>query len=1487
MQKGEYFSNSYRVMITNKPFHFIVYLSEYLLTLITQVTLSIIGYEYNFDEILPSKHFYIIFIQHINKLPEYIKLLIIIIIFVLIFVYFFIYNKFAFENKFIFNIITINFFEIFIFRCFFMFLLNLILSIQGISLVIILLISIAIIALIFMNIFYNHLHYFSPHFIVYPYDYYSSMTDLFHIIEKICLSIALQNLRKSLNQFFFILSYVLQIGCFIYSVYIFKYKSYCIMSNIFLNKSRFSFIASSMIINFIAIIQGKKNYLTYTYLLLSLIIYFVMCLLVQIFYNPYSNAYFLTDDSIDNLYFYYYIIDHLRNDSFLLECKIREHFLSCQKCNLCKNIRGYLTNKKCYKIVYKILYNKVGVLEHTMNELIHIVLVSGKEALKYNSFYLINLMYCYYININKKNFVLSLNLKLLFEVINLENKNILENHLLSTEQILLINEFLSKSDNILKRIQLILTETIIKEKVNHFFDLYEILLDLKSKKFKSKLYYNKNEGIINFYKYISICSMIYEEIFNVSLSNGGVSLKENPIFLDDMSNKNAGLNQIIIQLNLLNFENMIIYIVGEFAKYKGKALCQLFPNIFKTQQLSIMKNKIMNAKFLSLINKDKDFFQSNTLKGKNNEEQHIDLQLLVFEEVSQRKIYVMIKLKLNLIYPLGMAKQILLTGFYSVDRNIIITLDKSTNENKKEIVLNSGESKFKSEIGNYSTQETELIKYKKKDKYYNGKKLFFVTKFYVNPHIYNIYSLFTTEKQKTYKKEKIMDGIARNNLYDIESRFGGGESTTQNLNFMQTQTSSTFNQITKDVQNFKRREKGGKKDNKKIYYLKYYQIGLLIIALVILLFQFLSHILLNYSIKGIDNKNSVLMMLKNYFGIFNNIFTSTLSLACLAENESGKKCQSMVSYFEKEFSQRKPGPPLVLEIYTFMKNYGMCFQISAVRQLIVRFLTNSNDETMNELINSNMTSLIISENYTKDGNKLTAHKQTKTFMDVLNHLTAALVVLNSDDNYLNYAVYIVNRFNLSESWTSSEEPFKYVHTTQQLSDYQKYFYLLLLNYQPFLDRMEYITGILLRKTEQTIQLNISYIYIIIVIVLLAYILLIIVIYLYIQRYYKIIAELLDGIEKKMELKNEQISVREMFLQKIEKLRIIISLYKQDIYQAIVDLNFIYDNYKKFIDEKNKEMAKYLKKEKYFIENNYNSKDKTKKIIQTHISSIKSNLIYLYFIIFIFVVSIASSITLYLLWNEYKSKYNKIYYLIKSHGNLSNDAYKIVNYYQLMLYNSFTLEDINSYEKFDVSKGDDLFRKLYTDIEDIYESNKYNQNIAEYRLNNIDIYFNYTCKTFFDSLYETNSNLKQKENPTQQNYFIEICETANIFKSNNYKHIFSMLIEMIQIGINQIHDHSYEGLILIKKSEHFIKTTKVFLYVYYFAFEILSYRVQRQSYEKIFQLIDSYLLGGFLIYYFVSFIFILVIILVYIFRFNKNYRQLHEIKKVFKICNKQE
>ena len=463
MFKSEYFSNSYRVMITNKQFHFIILLLEYLITFSAMITLYTIKFKIEFDENLPNQFFYAIFIQKINNLPEFVKILISSLILVIIIAYFLIYNKFVFEHKNIFNSIAINFFENFIFRLFIIVLFHILISIKGIPLLILIIVSIFDFFLIVNNFFMNHLYYFSPHFIVYPYDYFSSSMDIFHIIEKLFISIALQSSIKALNKFFFVFSFALQFMNLYYSVYILYNKSYYIMSNIFLDKVRFSLIAGSFINNIILVLLGNKNYLINTYLLISINVFFAVFLLVLIFFNPYSNVYFVTDNNIENLYFYYYIIDHLRNDSFLLEEKIRAHFNKCQKCNLCKNLKNYLAKKKCYKLVYKILYNKSGLLEHTTNELIHTVLIKGKEALKYNSFFLINLMYCYYINLKQKNYVLSLNLKLLFEIINAENKNILENHSLSTEQIMLINEFLSKADNLLNIMKIILTEPLIKE----------------------------------------------------------------------------------------------------------------------------------------------------------------------------------------------------------------------------------------------------------------------------------------------------------------------------------------------------------------------------------------------------------------------------------------------------------------------------------------------------------------------------------------------------------------------------------------------------------------------------------------------------------------------------------------------------------------------------------------------------------------------------------------------------------------------------------------------------------------------------------------------------------------------------------------------------------------------------------------------------------------------------------------------------------------
>ena len=1492
MMNNEYFSNCYHALITNKFFHSLILLLEYFITFLSQITLYTIKFEFKYDEEIPNGFFYAVFIQKIHNLQEYIKLLIIIIIFALTFIYLIVYTKFSFKKKNLFNLIIINFFEIFIFRLFLIIILNILLAIKGIPGIIMAVISILFISLIMKNIHYIHLHYFAPHFIVFPYDYFSSITDSFHIVEKICLSIAFQSGIKPFNEFLFIFCFILQIANLIHSIYILHYRSYYIMSNIFLNKLRLSIFGTSVILDLILVFFRHKNLLLYTYLVIGINVLLIEIIVVQIFYNPYSHSYFSTDDKIENLYFYYYIIDHLKNDSFLLEEKLQAHLIKCQKCNLCKNLKSYLEKKNCYKKVYKILFNKNSVLEDTLNEIIHNVLVKGKEALKYNSFYLINILYCYYLNMNKKNYVLSYNLKLIFEIINLENKNILENHLLSTEQITLINEFLSKADNILDKIRLILTETTMKEKLNQFFTLYEVLFELKSKKFKNKLYYNKNEGIVNFFKYISICSMIYEEIFNVSLSNGGLSLKENQIFLDDIANKNnAKINQIIIQLDLLSFHNKIIYITGELAKFKGKTLCQLFPNVIKGQQLVRMKKKIMNSKYLTYINKDKDFFQIN--KGQNNDDKYINLQLLIYDEENNKKIFVIIKLLLNLIYPVNLTKQILLTGFYSTDKNVVITLDKSTNESKKEIVLNSEDNKFQSEIMNYSFNEIELIKFKKNDKYYKGKKLLFVTKFYVNPNCYNVYSIFHSEKQKTFRKSfgNEEDKKNINNLFDMESKkniYTGAETNNQNFNFMmqESQTSSTFAQISNDVQNFKKREKSGKKDKKNSHYFQYFQIGILFLSLLILLFQIIVHYSLNKSIVHIGNQNDAVINLRQYSGIYNYLFSSILSISCLSHAPKADNCTSVINFYQYALLKR-PGPPLF--VFLFMSGKGTCYALIDARNKILKILINSKDKSLNSLLNSETISLSISQNITSSGNKLLALKQKIPFIDVMNYMTNAIVVLTSEINNLDVnRVYILNKVDINGNWNSSEIPFINVRLSGQLSEYQYNFYYLLLNFQQFVVKLNEISDNLFNSTSNTIFSNVSFIKVIIVVIFVFTIILQGIIYIYIISYFKILAVLFNDIEKKLDLKNDDISVREMFLQKIEKLKIIISLYKQDIYQAIVDLNFIYDNYKKFIEEKNKEMAKLLKREKFLNERIMSSNNKAIKEIQKNISLIPVNRSYLYYIALCSLASLIISVIIFLIWTSYESTYKRIYHIIEYHGALSTNGYKIVSYYQLMLYNSITVEDINKLEGLDSSKDEDIFQKIYTDLENLYELKKYTKKIDKYNLDNLYEYFNHNCNSFVNQLFEIVFALKS--NPSKETFkstFLEACEMFNVLQSKDYKYVFSMLFEITLTGINEINDHSYMGLMQHLRSINYSKRLISFIFLYFNIFEILSYRVQRETYIKVFELIDSYLLTGFVIYYIASFIFILIIILVYIYKFKKNYYKLHEMKKVFKICNKQE
>jgi len=1488
LKENEYFSNSYKSIISNKFFHLIVILIEYIFTIIVQIVIFIRQFDSTYKDKNTNIDFHLIMIKIVNQTNEYIKIILLLLIFLFILIYYYIYNKYSLKKYNLSNLIAINIFEIFIFRLFFIIICHYLFSLENtiISLVFVI-ISILIIAIIIHSFSMNHLYYFSPHFIKYPYDYYSSFNDIFHLFQKYLICFSLQNSNINLCKFIFIIVFIMQIISFFYSAYIFNFKSYYIMSNIFLNKARFSFIASTVLINVIMIFLGINNIKNVSFFIYGMNIYIICFIIIQIFYNPYNYIYFDSDENIENIYFYFYIIDHIKNKDFILEEKIEKHISACRSCDLCLKVKKYLSNKFDYKKVFKIIYKNNCAFSKIMNDIIHSVLVNGKQSLKNNSYFLINIIFCYYIYYNKKDYILSSNMKIIYEIINEENSNILENHLLTTEQIFLLNEFLNKSKKILDEIQEILMNNNYKSKIKQFFELDHDIFELKDKKYKSKLYYNKNEGIVNFCRHISICTMIYEELFNATLSNGGLPLKENPVFLDEISKKqNLEINQIIIQLDLLTFENKIIYIIGEFSKYKNKALCQLFPNIFRSKQLLIIKDKIMKQKYFKTINNEKKQKEFSQLNNNNTlGQQYIDFHCIIYDNVENSKKFRMINLRVNLIYPLNVTKKILLYGVYSIEKNVIITLDKSTEEKKEEYVLNYDDNEEQNEIKN-----NFLVHYKKNVKYFNNQKLTFVDKYFINPNVYNIYYIYKIEKQKTIKEDNIRN--EKNKIYDHNNSnikndiYGESDGGNFNIMVQSTASTSTFAQINNDRQGFKKRNKGGKNNNKKKMHFKYYQIGIVIISIFILLCQIICHICINNYNNNLDQKNMVLSMLKNYFGIYNILFSSILSLSCLTKESRGDECSSTFDLFEDHYIKETGNTFLNIPEFIANQNRFMSAQLSGLKLQFMDILSSINDENFNNLVNSEITIYSISQNISFDEIKFNLQIQNISFLNVLDFMTTGFLVMTSNNEYIKENIYIVNQVNIRKL---SISPFIHIKSNRQLTQYQSYFYYLVLNYQNFVKKIDIISIQLIILTGKLSALSISLIFYFLIINLLFYLLLHLALFFYIQKYFKLIADLFEDIQNKLNLKNDNISVSEMFFQKIQKLKIILSLYKQDLYQSIVDLNFIYDNYKKFVEEKNKEMAKYLKKEKYInSSNNTNStKDKNKKVNIRYIMSVPENRKRVLFLLITLLYSFCLVIGFYIMWESYYSDYNRMNALIKTHGNLSNDIYKLINYYHLMIFQNLTIEDINRLERYNISNGVDVFSNMYKDIQDLYDSKKHMDKLSHsYNLDNIDSYYKYTCKTYYEYLFKSNTFLRLS-NIKYKDFLIFVCEYSKIFKSNNYKQIFSILIEYIQIGLNEINDRSYDGLIAIIHKINYPRIIVFFMTVYNYALEILGAQLQRKTNQKINFVMIIYSRISFILFYISSSLFILIIVFGYIWNLNTNYNKIHELKKVFKICNKKE
>ena len=367
---SHYLSISYKLLIKNKVIQALFFLFENLL-IIAQI-IDIYSNDFkihitNNTNIFSPLTNLIIAVKILSIILNFIIYFSIIII--LIISYFVLNILRSKENTF--NRVLINITELFFYRLFSLFIFNYLFIFKGIYLFINIIFIIPFLLILTLHFYQNNLFLFFPNLINYPYDKFSMLIDLHLLIVKIFLSISGMILNEKISKLGFILSIFILLTLLIYLSYIMIKKSFYLMNNCSLNKIRYSIILSSCIMIILILIVDKSTIYNLFYEICYFNILLMCLLLVCYFYDPYQFCKFDSDDNIENIYYYFFILDREKNDYFLLEQKIEEHLSKCNFCNLCKKYKDFKLKNNDEEIdLYYIISNCDNILLNLLNNLV-------------------------------------------------------------------------------------------------------------------------------------------------------------------------------------------------------------------------------------------------------------------------------------------------------------------------------------------------------------------------------------------------------------------------------------------------------------------------------------------------------------------------------------------------------------------------------------------------------------------------------------------------------------------------------------------------------------------------------------------------------------------------------------------------------------------------------------------------------------------------------------------------------------------------------------------------------------------------------------------------------------------------------------------------------------------------------------------------------------------------------------------------------------
>ena len=1494
MNSDNYFVNCYKYLIRSKSIHFLFILIEMLLNIIQELETFIKGFNIKNNQ---QKFYYNSYItEQFEKLSIEIKIIILILLIAISNSVYIILTKINMKKKMIIISILSNVLELFYFRTIMLIFLNIFFTLPNIIFLLSLVILIYHIYLIVNNFLYNHLYYFVPKFINYPFDEFSSLFDIICLFSKIILSISSNTSISSMGKFAFIILFFCQIFFTFYFIYLLRYRSYLFMKNTFLNKTKLIFFFSNTIILFIAILFGKDEIITVLFLILFIGLFFIIMVYMYLMYNPFHFIRINRDSPIENIFFYLFTLSEENDIEFLIENKINEHFEKCGLCTLCKNYKKYLEiydnidekedEEKERLISGNNEYNKDDAVNNKNNKLymdLFDVIYDGKNkyfelirkiALNYknkgresfnnnNSYYYINISFLIYSDYQKNNITLSLNEKILLEEFNKENK-LLDNHESQIKQILFCNNFINLGNKILTQLKDILKCEQNRIKAKKLIELSLLLKEMKALKYKSHLFSHKQENISNSGNLIMACSILYEEIFNTTLNSSQLPIRENIQPLEDIFHNNSNKIDKIISLaiNLTNNNCKIIRVGKDLFSYKNNNLFDLFPLIFKEYQIKLFLTSILNNFDINLKKdmnnpiKNKDINKGlkehkKSLKpiktGNSNKKkrEYVEIKVIICENIASKIYYRLLTLKLAPLFNNDYNSYfILFDGVFYLLKNTLITLqDFEEGNNPKEKILSASDQESEKIPEIYSMAFQKYVAWQNN----KGFVISQITKFNLSTKLYTIYSIIPRDKDLMKKKIKRVNYLSKTNT-QIEEELEDEVENDKKLFHKNTK----IEKLIEDTASVASQQTGssysngissiGIKTKKKDDIHEYNSLGKIRkviylsipFILIVLILQFIN---LKSLEKDIYNNNHSYIQFREFYSLYFQLFTSILGLTCIVKTDTD--CKSLVSIYSEQYNNKEEEDEY-FDFYLFIRvqTQILAAEIMSKRNNLVNIHRNIGNKKYNELFGQIVEYLRVSQKLVNGNINFGLNHINIEFSE------AILIICNSFQVMCNNTskdiIYFLNKI---------DDPFLYLNNypNVELTQFQKEIYEMILNYKIYREQFNIINEKLFDILVSKSNYIILYAYIDITFDTILMLFISSLLYAYLLFFENILMKILNYINMTINLKNENFNFSQMFSEKIDNLETILQIYNGDPVKAVQKLNNIYSDYQQYLITKNKNNLAELNKKGYKkIPNNENKKDEMNNIpknqrIVTKKDIRNFHIIYNYLLLFslILISFIGSYIGMMYMWEKHSNRAKNLYMLFNKDYTLESSIYKSINIYDIMIFHNYTIDELSQYifkdSNIDIKEKNYLLKSFYEDLQYAFNNKK-----EKNKLNNIFMDFenqsNFTCKALYDfcshKLNDLQRNSEIKRINNIKEYLIKICNKTRVDESNDIISTFEYHFQYIKNGIISINDFSYEQLISHINNGILGKITIFFNHVIIFVLDITTNDPHIISKEKI-------------------------------------------------------